>query len=435
MAVSTTAATPFAIRMRAAERRNFVLVVLDGALFAFAISLVSETTIIPAFVQALTGDAALVGLVGAAYALGHYLPQLIGAHLVLGRSRRKPTLVRVVVAERGGMLAMALVAMTVDRWPTEVVVPLFFLAFAGYAATTGLIGPVYGDFLAKALPRSRGWYYGLSQLFGGLLGLGAALVAQRLLATYAFPIGNQLCLWLAFVLSFASIPLVASLHDEPIPRPEPRGPLRATLRRIPEVIGADRTYRSFLAVRAVLAAATAAMGLVVVHGLTAGFLRPADAGVVAGAFVLAQAAGGFGLSLLGTYAGWRTVVVAGGVLLLVGMGGALLATDVVGVVGVYAALGAANAATIIGDPNMSIELAPEARTSLYIGTTSTALAPFFVLAPLLGGALARSFGYPLVFVLAGVLAAVGTALALTLREPRRRRDVGPYAVGQPGTVP
>ena len=69
------------------QRRNLALLILDGATFAFAISLLSETTIIPAFVQALSGSALLVGLVGAIYAVGHYLPQLIGAHLVAGRER------------------------------------------------------------------------------------------------------------------------------------------------------------------------------------------------------------------------------------------------------------------------------------------------------------------------------------------------------------
>ncbi len=433
MALIQAPVEAFQERMRSHERRNFLLIVFDSALFAFAISLLSEATIIPAFVQSLTGSAALVGLVGATYALGRYLPQLVGAHLVLGRPRRKPVLFWIVVAERGGILALAIIAQLVGIWDASVVVPLFFVAFGAYAVTTGLIGPVYGDFLAKGLPRTRGWYYGLSQLMGGVLGFTSALTAERILANWAFPVGNQISFWLCFGLSFLSIPLVASLKDEPYPDVEPRHSLFATLRRIPGLVTGDRAYRRFLGTRAVLALATAGMGFVVVHGLAEGYIGASDAALLAAVFILSQAGGGFLLSMLGNYLGWKTVVVMGGVMLLAGMGGALLASDLVGLCLVYAALGVANAATIIGDPNMSIELAPAARTSLYLGTTSTLLAPFFVAGPLLAGAVAAMSGYLPVFVGAGVLAAVGIVLAFGVQEPRTRVEVAP--VGQPGVLP
>ena len=85
-------APEYAKAMESHRRRNFAFLIVDGATFAFAISLLSEATIMPAFVSALTGSSLLVGLVAATFAIGHYLPQLVGAHLVLGRARRKPLL-------------------------------------------------------------------------------------------------------------------------------------------------------------------------------------------------------------------------------------------------------------------------------------------------------------------------------------------------------
>lgn len=435
MALTVPPIERFQDRMRRFERRNFILIVLDGSLFAFAISFLSEATIIPAFVQTLTGSAALVGLVGATYALGRYLPQLVGAHLALGRARRKPALFWIVVAERLGILAIALAAQAVGVWSSGIVVLLFFAAFCAYAITTGLIGPVYGDFVAKALPRSRGWYYGMSQLLGGVLGFSSALTAERLLREWSFPVGNQLAFWLCFGLSFLSIPLVASLRDEDYPDVEPRHSLLATLRRIPGLVAGDAAYRRFLGVRAILATATAGMGFVVVNGLAEGYISNSEAAVVAAVFILSQAAGGFLLSLLGNYFGWKTVVVMGGLLLVLSMGGAMFAQNLWGIALVYSALGAANAATIIGDPNVSIELSPPTRTSLYLGMTSTLLAPFFVFGPLVGGAVAEHAGYPIVFVTAGLLAVIGFLLALFLPEPRKLRRDEARLVGQPGTTP
>jgi MFS family permease len=414
------------------QRRNLALLILDGATFAFAISLLSETTIIPAFVQALSGSALLVGLVGAIYAVGHYLPQLIGAHLVAGRERRKPAMLAIIIAERVGILAIAVVAQTIGVLSGGLVLVLFFLAFGGYAITTGLIGPVYGDFIAKAFTQGRGWYYAVSQLLGGALGFTAALVGERLIRTLPFPLGNQVCFWICFGLSFLSIFFIAFLREAPYPLAEPRKPMRHTLSQIPGILRTNRPFTRFLVTRAFIALSTMGVGFVVVSGL-AGPLAPSDAALLAAVFILSQALLGFALSLLGNYAGWKTVVVLGAVLMVAGMTGAIFASSVFAFVLVFVALGGANATTIIGDPNMSIELAPTSATSVYLGTTSTLLAPFFIVGPLLAGWIAPLVGYLGVFVIAAILAAIGLVLALTLSEPRRLVTV--ETVGQPGLAP
>jgi MFS family permease len=346
-------APEYVATMAGYQRRNLTLLILDGATFAFAISLLSETTIVPAFVQGLSNSAVLVGLVGALYALGHYLPQLIGAHLVQGRPRRKPVVLAIVIAERVGILAIALVAQMTGAFPVELVLPLFFLA---------------------------------------------------------------------------------GLKEEPYPLVEERRPLRHTLVQIPGILRTNLPYRRFLVARAFLALATMGIGFVVVDGID-GSLQPSDAALLAAVFILSQALLGFALSLLGSYAGWKTVVVLGAVLLMAGMGGAFVAEGLFSYVLVFVALGGANAVTIIGDPNMSIELAPTEATSVYLGTTSTLLAPFFIAGPLLAGWIAPLIGYTGVFVIAAVCATVGLALSLRITEPRRMIPAETGAVGQPGVAP
>jgi len=419
-------------RMSLYQRRNFVLLMLDGATFSFAISLLSETTILPAFVQALTGSSLLVGLVAATYAIGHYLPQLIGAHLARGRVRRKPLLLAIVISERVGILAIAITAQLIGVFDSDTIVVLFFLAFCVYAITTGLIGPVYGDFVAKALTRGRGLFYGITQLFGGVLGFSSALVAESLIRSHPFPGGIQLCFWICFGLSFLSIVFVSSLKEEPYPHVDPRPSLWTTFAEIPAILRRDRSYSRYLVARAVLAFATLGVGFVAVHGIET-VLRPSDAALLAAVFILSQAVLGFVVGLVGNYLGFKVVVILGGALLAAGMVGAIVAASAPGYLLVFAALGGANAVTIIADPNMSIEFAPPDKTSLYLGTTSTLLAPFFILGPLAAGAVAGLLGYSAIFAAAAVLAVVGVLLTLRVTEPRRVVIV--EAVGQPGALP
>ena len=432
-------APEYAKAMAAHRRRNFAFLIVDGATFAFAISLLSEATIMPAFVSALTGSSLLVGLVAATFAIGHYLPQLVGAHLVLGRARRKPLFLGIVIAERFGILAIALSATLIGVAPPNLVIALFFIAFAFYSVTTGLIGPVYGDFVAKALTKSRGVFFGTVQLIGGALGFSAALWAESILKSQGFPGGTQTVFWVSFALSFLSIFFVAGLKEEPYPLVEARPRFMTTVRKIPGIVVGDRNYGRFLLARAFLALSTLGMGFVVVNGIR-GALVPSDAALLAAVFILSQAVIGFALGVVGNFLGWRVVVIAGGVLIVLGMVGATFAQSVISYIGVFVLLGGANAVTVIGDPNMSIEMAPPDKTGLYLGTTSTFLAPFFIAGPLVAGALEPAVGFTSIFLTAAALALVGLVLAWRTEEPRKQslppeEWETPIVLGQPGVQP
>ncbi len=194
---------------------------------------------------------------------------------------------------------------------TTTIVVIFFIAFLGYAITTGLIGPVYGDFLAKAITTNRGWFYGIVQLLGGLLGFSAALVAENIIRTSEFPQGIQLCFWICFALSFLSIFFVAGLKEEEYPHPEPRTSLAATIAEVPALVAGDKSYARFIVARCVLAFSTLGIGFVVVDGLNQGVLRPSDAALLAAVFILSQAVLGFLLSIVGNYLGWKLVEMLG----------------------------------------------------------------------------------------------------------------------------
>jgi MFS family permease len=410
--------------MREHQPRNVTLMIIDGAAFAFVLSMLSETTIIPAFVEQLTGSAVLVGLVGAVYALGRYGPQLVGAHLALGRERRKPLFVTIIIAQRIGILAVAVSAQLAGVLAPSVVALLFLISFGIYAALAGVVGPVFGDFVAKAVPSGRGLFFGAVQLIGGVLGFGAALVAERVIRENPFPVGNQILFWVAVAGSLISLTLVTQLREETLAQPDPRPPFRRTLASIPAILRADRDYRRYIVGRTPQAIAAGGMGFVVVAGVQSGTLVPSDAAVLAAAFILAQAVLGFVLGAVGNAWGWRLVMVLGASMMCSGFAVAALGGGLAGSIAAMALLGGANSLVFVGDQNMSIELAPPGATSVYIGLSSTALGPFFILGPLIAGVAAPTVGFAPVFWAASALAALGAVLSARVREPRHRVDAG-----------
>ena len=426
-------APEYVARMRDHQRHNFLMLVLDGSAFAFSIALLSETTILPMFVAALTHNPLRVGMVGAIYSVGRYAPQLFGAHLIMSRARRKPLLLAIVGAERIGILAIALSAQAVGTLPDRLVTAAFFIAFFTYAFTTGLCAPMYGDLVAKAITRGRGWYYGLVQLLGGGLGFTAAFVGSKLIARLGYPAGLQTCFWISVALSAVSLIFIARIREEPYPLPLPTRRFFDTLWQLGAEVVGNRDFRAFLIARSVLALAAMAVGFVVVNGRANG-LQPSDVAMLAAVYVLSQALLGFGLGLVGNYLGFKLVTVLGGALLTVAMFGAAFASSIAAYVAVFAALGGANATTFVGDPNMATELASPSKTGLYIGGTSTILAFFLVPGPLVTGSLAKKLPYDAIFIAAGLIGLLGVALVLIIvREPRRPVNAAP--VGQPGMGP
>jgi MFS family permease len=113
------------------------------------------------------------------------------------------------------------------------------------------------------------------------------------------------------------------------------------------------------------------------------------------------------------------------------MTAAMLATNLPGFVVALALLGGANSLTFVCDPSMSIEFAPPGRTSVYLGTTLTVLAPFFIIGPLVVGIVIPLTGAPAVFAVSALLAMVGGVLATRVREPRRAAETDTPIPRQP----
>jgi len=410
-------------------RRNFVLMTADMASFSFAVTLLSETTILPAFVKTLTAAPIALGLLAATYALGHFLPQLAGSYLAMVSRRRKPLLVAICAAERVGILLIALSAQLVGVGSTTLVLVAFFVSFAFYATTTGLIGPVYGDFIAKSIVRHRGRLYGGAQLLGGLMGAGAATVAQRFLSTLPYPAGIQACFWTAFALSFISLIFVVNFREVPFPDVAPRIRALELVGNIPTILRENAAYRWFLVARTSIALGTMGVGFAAGAALDRG-LRTEDAAVFALVYLVAQSAGGLAWGLIGDRYGWKRVVILAAGCLALAMAIAVGARGVVPFGATFALLGAVNSAAVMGDPNVTYEVAPPSETSRYLGVTSTLLAPTLALAPLLGAAIATMVSYEAVFVTSTVLALVGLGVALTrFVEPRRLVAVVPPTLG------
>lgn len=405
---------------------NFILLSCDSAIFTFSLAMLSQDTILPFFVSQLTQSKTLVGLVPALFFLGFYLPQLLGAYLANGRATRKWIIFGIAVAERVGILFIALVAQFALQLPPPQTLILFFTAYTLFAITNGLIGPAYADYISKAIPRRRGLFYGVMYGLGGLIGFGSSWVARYFLDRYAFPANFQTLFWVGFAASFISPFIIAAFRETPLPETSAPQPLRAFLASIPGQVRQYPQFLRYLAARALVGLGLMGNAFYALYAIQKFELSSGSLGIFTMIILLAQSALGFVWGWLGDRFGYKMVLTAAAVCL--GLEAVLALTAPIAELYFVIAflIGGVYAATNICDPNIVFEIAPPHETSRFIGIANTLIAPVLGLAPLLGGALVDLGSYPALFTAVLIISLLAwVVIQRWLVEPRRSLNSRP----------
>ena len=410
----------FVARMEKFYRWNFVALAFDSAIYAFSVSALSQDTIVPYFVDQLTDMSWIVGLVPAIFYLGYYLPQLIGAYLVQGRRTKKKFILVVAIAERVGILLVALVAQAYGLLNNTTTLILFFLAYMVFSITNGMITPGYSDFISKSIVRNRGFFFGFMNGLGGLIGFGASLLSRYLLDAYAFPINIRTLFWIALGTSVISPFIIATFKEEPYPVKNEVESLGNFIKAIPSHIRNQPDFVRFMISRAVLGLGILGNSFYALYGRELFSQSAGSLGIFTMIILFTQSIVGFLWGWLGDRFGYKKIYVIVSILVMAQ-----------GVFAIWAAapwmfyviafcIGSVYAAFRIGDSNMIFEIAPSEETSRFVGITNTFVAPVMTLAPLLGGGLVDVFTYQFMFVIVIAVGVISTILAIFLMPQLRR---------------
>ena len=400
---------------------NFISLVFDSAIYAFSISALSQDTIMPYFVDQLTDRSWIIGLVPAIFYLGYYLPQLIGAFLVHGKRTKKKFVLMVAIAERVGILLIALVAQSYGLLSDSLVLILFLLAYMVFSITNGMISPGYSDFISKAIIRNRGLFFGFMNGLGGLIGFGASLLSRYLLDTYAFPVNVRILFWVGLGTSVISPILIANLKEVPYPVEPQKEDLRQFIKAIPDHLREQPDFIRFMISRAVLGLGIMGNAFFALYGRQIFSQTAGSLGIFTMIILFTQSVIGFVWGWLGDRFGYKKVYVIVSILVVLQGLLAVFATAPWMIYLIAFCIGSVYAAFRICDSNMIFEIAPSAETSRFVGITNTFVAPIMTLAPLLGGALVDLFSHQVMFITVVGVGLLSTVLAVVLMPQLRQQ--------------
>ncbi|MCX6134826.1 MAG: MFS transporter [Ignavibacteriales bacterium] len=405
---------------RGVLRQNIAANIIDGGMYAFGISFVSIQTVIPVMVKRISGSDFAVGLVLVLWAAGFNFPQIF----IASRAQRFPYKMRLflqtAVVQRIPWLMLALLSFFIlGRLSPTAGTFFFFLLFTLAAVTGSLCFPIWFDLIAKLTPvELRGRLFAARNLLGGILGVFAGLVVERVLAEIAYPLSYGVLFSIAFVFMVGSYWALTKLKEEVPSAVAEEVHILEYYRNLPKILKEQKNFRNFLISDALLIAATMAGAFYAVHAIQKFSLSDSSAGLFTVMIMCSTIVGNMFFGYIADHYGHKVNLILAAASTALSCFMALLAPGQ----WLYALVfvGMAFQIGLSGISRLSIvaELCSEEERPTYVALTNFVTSPF-ILFGLVAGGIAGRYGYDAVFLISGLLAvASGLWMAFRVEEPR-----------------
>jgi len=412
--------------------RNFAAHYIHGMLGMTGFRLFNAPTFLPAYLHLLSGSDFFVGLGQSLQQLGSAVSPVIGATQIEHRKRVMPVSMLMGTLMRVQILGVALAGFFLGG-------KVLLFAVLGFLFLLGLFGGAqqvaFQTLLAKVIPTARrGRLQALRNVTGGAIAAGLAWVAGRyIIQQNLFGNGYGVTFLLAFALTSLGLTALRLLMIEPIPPTiRVKSRLMARVREFPALLTQDRHFMFFIVAQVFTTAGRVAAPFYI---LFAGRSMPMDGkmiGLLSLAFLGADTVTNMGWGLAGDRFGFRSTFIgalvawiAATILLMNAphMGaaaGAALGVKTL-IVMAFFGLGAAQSGFLMSSQTMVLEFGARDDMPMRLALTSTAQGIMSAIGPLIGGLLAKFFGYSTLFAVSIACLGVALILFLTLiEEPRFR---------------
>ncbi len=410
-------------------RRNYYLMIAEGAVFWFACSFIDGNAVISVFINEATGSIQLAGLTATLrncmYIVGQFLIGLwiyritdFGRALHVLSACTRPLLLLLVPILLLGVSGMAAAVCAI------VLVSLFYFS-------DGFVALVWTELGARTVsPKNRSSIQGYQQVFGGVAGLVSAILVKAILDSprlnftyrYAIIFGLSGLVFSinAFVLRF--------IRDFPRNKGRrinaPRTALGPYLANFVQLWRADRNFRRLMYCRMLYVLGMMGAALYVLFGLQYANLTSGQASAMLYLQVGGQVAGGFLWAQLCRRKGNNFQIVCSFLVpILIALLGAFAhfagrtGANLVWAVGLMVLLSGMYTSAWVGISNRMIDIVEPADRTHYLVMQSLIQFPF-TFSAYLAGLAAEIWSYLPVFAAMGISGLMGLLLSLKLFRER-----------------
>ncbi|QUD86188.1 MFS transporter [Phenylobacterium montanum] len=400
--------------------RNYAGNYIHGMLGMTGFRLLNAPTFIPIFLHELSGSDAIVGLGAGLQQLGALVSPIISASQIEHRKKVMPAAMLIGSLMRLAVLGMALASWFMRGMP--LLASMLVLLFL-FGIFSGAQRVAFQLLLAKVIPIvRRGRLQAWRNLTGGAIAAVLTWAAGRwLIGRNIFGHGYSVTFAVAFVLTSLGLTFLQVLLREPEP-PTLRSRVRMLdrLRDFPALLS-DKDFSFFMLTQTLAVAGRLAAPFYVLYAKGSVALDGPTLGLLGFAFLGADTASNLVWGYMGDKSGFRLACLAS---LALWVGSTVLliyAHNLPMIALALAGLGAASSGYNMSSQTLVLEFGLREDIAMRLAFSSTAEGLAAALGPLLGGLIAKAFGYsPLLWISAGCVLSALIVLTLMVREPRGR---------------
>ncbi len=397
---------------------NMIVSVLDVSFFFFALSVVSASVVLPAFMLRLGASAALVALLPAVQVIGLRLPQIITPFLIEGRIRQKPYIVTMNAILRSlWVLMVPLVFLLAESHP-RILLTCFLSLFFAMNFLLGLAQPSWGDLIAKVIPkRRRGSFMGMNMMLGHALGIIGGVIVSYVMNSgrFDYPLNYAVLFLVSSVIFWISFAFFTMTKEPIIEVPDGHESVKAYIASLGQVLKTNRRFVRYIVFTCLLYSFVMGNGLFMAYGVS----RFGPVEEMMGRFVMASTVAVMVVApifgIVADRAGHGIVLLTSILLYIGSVICAMLAVDWISMYPTFILAAVGVSAWIISMRNMTYELAPEDQRPRYLALVSTIPVPMVLLFSVLGGWLAdrTSLGYLLPFIISICISCAAIVVLIT----------------------
>ncbi len=408
-------------------KHNFLVNILDGAFFGWGVGFTSYTTIIPLFVSTLSSSATLIGLIPAIHNMGWQMPQLLLAKRISKMERVRPFVIKATIHERLPILGLGFVGLLLPVIGSDIALVLTFLLLIWQGLGSGFTANAWQIMISKVIPGNiLATFFGAQSAAANLLASLGAYLAGLLLVALKPPFDFASCFFITSGLYFFSWFFLHSTREQPrIIRSEQLTP-QPLWQDIKRILKQDKSFTNFLISRFFSQFGLMATAFYAVYAVNNLKVSSLQVGLMTSVLLITQVVMNPLLGRLSDKWSRKWVLVLGAFSAAASAILALVIKNPELFFLVFVLTGVAATAFWTIGITISLEFGDESQRPTYVGMANTLISPATILAPLLGGLLADSFGYSVTFITSAVLALISSFILIVLvKDPRSAHHHSP----------
>lgn len=383
-------------------KRNSIISIADGAVFAIASGMLPVSTVIVYFISHYVKSNTLIGLLTTLNVLLSNSPQILVAKKLEVLETYKEYFIKVALIMRFMWLFLAIDVFLFAERNEILFIVLFYLIFSLQGFFASFSNITWFNLILKLIPeRQRSKFFGLRSSIGGLCETLGAFLMGKILSLLKYPYNYALLFFIAFLIMMFSLYIFSFMKEIPLKKPGKEIDDKNYFRKMFLILKEDRNFTYYLlSVLFIGALGKMPFGFQTIFAKNGLDISTEHVAFATTILLFSQTIGYMMWGIIGSKYGFKSTLVISALIFLP----AIFFTYLMNSINVYylsvGLFGIAQSARNVNESNLAAKLCKDPlKQPSYIGLRNFLMGPFFAFNSIIAGGIIDTLGKNVLFLI------------------------------------